>query len=521
MKISTDDAKKDLYIENSDAESTNSLEFDVKANQEANQEEFNIEENEEPLVQGAYSSAYDKNGYLLLKSSNQSTSNVEKMDRVWQCFTSSLLEVKKLGKTPHFVYGKDGMSIWRREKDNNDMKEELVPRSKDEYCFSDILRALDITGGGRSDVAEKSMDFQFIKKDDKSMLQLMANLYTRAIILGMDDRKSNNFVYKYEPKKENEGGKIILYDIDTSVTHYIDNNGINRSITPLFSMDVVNSIGTRNKYFFEKMPFLFTFLNEDKPEVFDKLTKEINERIRKTIPSKNDIDEIVRRTCRKLIRKTDGKQRLFSSKIKEILRDWLNYSYFMKWQISTKKEQMTETGRNIIMPKEVRNFNKKILSIYQEIIDAMEKTTTVLSNYLKDKQKINDILERAINDALYQYNSVKNTIKEGYVEKEMNTKIHQINEDMLEKKRKEINNAINNRLRKQKKLFWDKKGEGCKDGKLLNTRFFLKENAGYIRKINNCYDKMCEQGDQNNIDSLSSLLELAKSEPRRPICACY
>lgn len=483
--MSIDDAKKDLYIENSDTESTNSLEFDVKANQEANQEEFNIEENEEPLVRCAYSSAYDKNGYLVLKPLNKSTSNVEKMDRVWQCFTSSLLEVKKLGKTPHFVYGKDGMSIWKREKDNNDMKKEFAPRSNNGYYFADICRALDITGGGRSFVAMNSMDFQFIKKDDKSMLQLIANLYTRAIILGMDDRKSNNFVYKYEPKNENKGGEITLHDIDISRAH--DNfNGMDFTITPLFStLPFINE--NRDNYIDRKMPWLFASLNK---EVFDELTKEIKERIGKTIPTKDDIDKIVRRTCRKLIRKTDGKQTLLPSKIKEILRAWINYSNKIQSFISFYKGKIYTLERLSTTSEEQHDFNEKMLSIYDSITNAMNKTTKVLSNYLNNEQKINDILQKEAADALNEYK--------------------------LEKKRKEINDAINYRLRKQKKLFWDRKGEGCKDGKLLNTRFFLKENAEYIREINNLYDEMCEQGNQNDIGALNKLLNLAKKRLLSP-----
>ena len=91
-----------------------------------------------------------------------------------------------------------------------------------------------------------------------------------------------------------------------------------------------------------------------------------------------------------------------------------------------------------------------------------------------------------------------------------------------EKIKKDIAEAINQRLGKtadkQKKLYWDRKG---KDGKLLNTRFFLKENAGYIRQINNYYDQMWEQGRQNNINALRELLSLAKNPQYRPISACY
>lgn len=86
--------------------------------------------------------------------------------------------------------------------------------------------------------------------------------------------------------------------------------------------------------------------------------------------------------------------------------------------------------------------------------------------------------------------------------------------------REQISQAINQYIGKpadkQKKLYWNRKG---KDGKLLNTRFFLKENAEYIRQINNFYDDMCERGMQNDITALQQLLTLAQSY--RPICACY
>lgn len=80
-----------------------------------------------------------------------------------------------------------------------------------------------------------------------------------------------------------------------------------------------------------------------------------------------------------------------------------------------------------------------------------------------------------------------------------------------------INKVIAKRLGKKKTLYWNRDG---KDKKLMNTRFFLKENAGYISQINNYYDKMCEQEKQNDITELQKLLNLAQTAPYRTISAC-
>jgi ClpP class serine protease len=121
------------------------------------------------------------------------------------------------------------------------------------------------------------------------------------------------------------------------------------------------------------------------------------------------------------------------------------------------------------------------------------------------------------------FSKLSNKDKPNQITQEEYEKYRNMPNRIHEQIKKDIAEAINQHLgktdpNKQKKLYWDRKG---KDGKLLNTRFFLKENAGYISQINNYYDKMCEQEKQNNPEELQKLLNLAQNAYYRQICACY
>lgn len=80
----------------------------------------------------------------------------------------------------------------------------------------------------------------------------------------------------------------------------------------------------------------------------------------------------------------------------------------------------------------------------------------------------------------------------------------------IDKIRNDISRSINTCLGKtdpnnQKKLYWNKRGQGCKNGKLLNERFFLNCKSGYIKKINRKWDRLL---DDNNIDYKTKLENL-------------
>ena len=186
--------------------------------------------------------------------------------------------------------------------------------------------------------------------------------------------------------------------------------------------------------------------------------------------------------------------------------------------------------------------DEKELSYYNLFKENVKKLGQEEKEVIGGIVKDNTLKEKLQNSILAFDKYLENAAKPEAICKELNEK-RQKEKELMKKRRKEeelnkkrrkeemnerarikeqIESAINQHLGKpkdkQKTLYWDRKG---KDGKLLNKRFFLKENAGYIRKINNYYDKMCKEGKQNDIGSLNSLLGLAKSEPYRPISACY
>ena len=164
----------------------------------------------------------------------------------------------------------------------------------------------------------------------------------------------------------------------------------------------------------------------------------------------------------------------------------------------------------------------------QAINTAEEKDKKQFLEIVND-QSLQARLEKAIND----FDNYKNKLttktatneRKGNISEETGSRIQECHvdsgvknlQDEIDLKDK-INKVIAKRLGKKKTLYWDREG---KDKKLMNKRFFLKENAGYIRKINNYYDKMCKEEKQNNREELQILLDLAKNEQYRPISACY
>lgn len=174
-----------------------------------------------------------------------------------------------------------------------------------------------------------------------------------------------------------------------------------------------------------------------------------------------------------------------------------------------------------LFKKNVEKLDKEEKGVIGDIVkdktltEKLQASISTFDKYLENKEKpvviCNELYEKRRAEKLFKEKEKENKITEEKNERDLNLI------------KEQIKSAINFHLgktdpKKQKKLYWDRKG---KDGKLLNKRFFLKENAGYIRKINNYYDKMCKEGNQNNRNELKRLLTLAQHEPYRPISACY
>ena len=197
---------------------------------------------------------------------------------------------------------------------------------------------------------------------------------------------------------------------------------------------------------------------------------------------------------------------LDENKIKEIIKNTAKFGYRLDIDKSELKEFILE---NLNKFKEYIEYRKKFLSklgdqfFKKEIKEMLAKS---LEDSGKVLEKVGKSLDKQVNEIVDEYYQ------------------HREKDDLeeCEKLRKQIAVTVNQHLsktdpNKQKKLYWDRKG---KDKKLMNTRLFFKENAGYIRQINNYYDNMCEQGNQNDIEELKNLLELARNANCRASCAC-
>ena len=181
-----------------------------------------------------------------------------------------------------------------------------------------------------------------------------------------------------------------------------------------------------------------------------------------------------------------------------------------------------------LFKKNVEKLHKEEKDVISGIVkddtlkEKLQNSILAFDKYLKNTTKpeaiCNELYEKRQAEKLFKEKEEKE--KKEKEKKEKDNKI--IEENEREQIKEQIKSVINQHLGKpkdkQKTLYWDRDG---KDGKLLNKRFFLKENAGYIRKINNYYDKMCKEGNQNNLKELRELLNLAQHEPYRPISACY
>lgn len=84
-----------------------------------------------------------------------------------------------------------------------------------------------------------------------------------------------------------------------------------------------------------------------------------------------------------------------------------------------------------------------------------------------------------------------------------------------------INQHLGKPKDKQKKLYWNKQGDGCKNGKLLNERCFLKGKSGYIKKINRKWDELLDNDKINyktKLDDLKSFVEQLNEKEANSCC---
>lgn len=146
------------------------------------------------------------------------------------------------------------------------------------------------------------------------------------------------------------------------------------------------------------------------------------------------------------------------------------------------------------------------------VIENLEKFKIYSEFRIKNIEENEKYYDKDIKDVLIKsLKETKKTLSELNIEQE----IKQVDDyynltNSIDNIKNDISLAINQHLGKTdqknyKKLFWDRKGEGCKDGKLLNERCFLNCKSGYIKKINRKWDRLL---DDNNIDYKTKLENL-------------
>ena len=318
--------------------------------------------------------------------------------------------------------------------------------------------------------------------------KIVADLLCKYFFLGFSDRRADNMVYDektnqpieidFDAHSVNGGKGYFLFHTDEQLEKrecYLQDCFMYINFFP----DVLEKLNDENLGKDKN-----NFSEEKRNELrlgYESFLKTVQQKINDFTLDENKIKEIIKNTAKFGYRLDIGKKDL-----KEFILENLNK---FKTYIDYRKAFLNDKGDQFFK-KDIKDMLSKSLKKSGQVLEKVGKSL--------DKQ-VNEIV-----DEYYQHRE-KDDLKE------------------CEKLRKQIAFTVNQHLnktdpKKQKKLFWDRKGE---DKKLMNTRLFFKENAGYIRKINNYYDKMCKEGKQNNREELQKLLSLAKNPQCRPICACY
>lgn len=328
-----------------------------------------------------------------------------------------------------------------------------------------------------------------LKNNDLKYNKIVADLLCKYFFLGFSDRRADNMVYD----KKTEQSIDIDYDV-----HSVNDDGKGYF---LFHKD--EQLANRRSYLkdcFRYIKFFSDVLENPNDENFGKYKDYFGKEKRNEL--KSGYKSFLETVQQKINNFT-----LDENKIKEIIKNTAKFGYRLDIGKKDLKEFILE---NLNKFKKYIEYRKKFLSKQGDLLFKEEIKEMLAKSLEKSGQvleKVDKSLDKQVNEIVDKYYQ------------------HRENDDFeeCEKLRKQIAVTVNQHLgktdpNKQKKLYWDRKG---KDKKLMNTRLFFKENAGYIRKINNYYDKMCKQGKQNNQEELKKLLSLAKNPQCRPICACY
>lgn len=140
------------------------------------------------------------------------------------------------------------------------------------------------------------------------------------------------------------------------------------------------------------------------------------------------------------------------------------------------------------------------MQVMDMLLKSLNTQKEAMEQFLKNEKDVKEYIGNVVNQ-YYKFHSIIDRFDRTSLE---------IEKDVISKDKHTIAKLINQHLGKkdpnnQKKLYWNKRGQGCKNGKLLNERCFLNCKSGYINKINRKWDELL---DDNNIDYKTKLENL-------------
>ena len=162
--------------------------------------------------------------------------------------------------------------------------------------------------------------------------------------------------------------------------------------------------------------------------------------------------------------------------------------------------------------KKATDEAKRYIENLKEQQNALSKISKIACRkkaFNESASKISKIASKSTHEEMF-FSKLQNKNKSNQqITQEEYEKYRNMPNRIHEKIKEDIAKAINQHLGKpkdkQKKLYWNKQGDGCKNGKLLNERCFLKGKSGYIKKINRKWDELLANNQINYTTKLHDL----------------
>lgn len=294
---------------------------------------------------------------------------------------------------------------------------------------------------------EKASEMILKRKD------VLAKLYLKYILFGFTDRHYANVLID---KKE---GKTDVLEIDFD-PHF--EFGFTETDDKYFLFDKQGRFGRESNI--THMNEFFNDLQTNSKEDFNQIVEVIKEQVKKYTFDKEKFKDLIKNIA-KFGHHLDMNKEELEKFIIDNFNHWKKYIEFRIEEI--KKNKSTNEAIKVLLIKSLKET--------KEALNAQD-------------------MKSEIDNCVDEYYQLTKTIDE------IRNDISQLINTCLGKK--DPNN--------QKKLYWNKRGNGCKNGKLLNERCFLNCKSGYIKKINRKWDELLADNQIHYTKKLDDLKSFVK-----------